>query len=43
MVKKQRYAILYGEFENEMKKDKHYFHLSEQGFKPPDFYKFSCP
>ena len=40
MVKKQRYAVLYGEFENEKKKYKHFFQNSEQGFEPQIFRNF---
>ena len=40
MVKKQRYTVFYGEFENEQKKDKKQFDLSEQGFKLQIFSNF---
>ena len=42
MVKKQRYAVLYGEFENEKKKDKKFFDLPEQGFEPQIFSNFTA-
>jgi hypothetical protein len=32
MVKKQRYAVFYGEFEKEQKKDKKKLDLLERGF-----------
>ena len=41
MVKKQRYAFSYGEFENEQKKDIQNFDLPERGFEPQIFNKFS--
>ena len=40
MVKKQRYAVFYGEFENEKKKGQKFFDLPEQGFEPQMFSKF---
>ena len=40
MVKKQRYAVLYGEFENEKKKNKKKFDLLERGFEPQIFSNF---
>ena len=40
MVKKQRYAVFYGEFENEQKKDKIFFDLPERGFEPQIFSNF---
>ena len=42
MVKKQRYAVFYGEFENEKKKRQKDFHLPEQGFEPQIFSNFSA-
>ena len=33
----QRYAVLYGEFENEKKKDKIYFDLPDRGLEPQIF------
>ena len=40
MVKKQRYAVFYGEFENEKKKGQKKFDLPEQGFEPQIFSNF---
>ena len=40
MVKKQRYAVLYGEFENEKKKEQKNFDLPEPGFEPKIFSNF---
>ena len=40
MVKKQRYAVFYGEFENEKKKGQKNFDLPEQGFEPQIFSNF---
>ena len=40
MVKKQRYAVFYGEFENERKKGQKKFDLAEQGFEPQNFSNF---
>ena len=40
MVKKQRYATFYGEFENEQKKDKNLFDLPELGIEPQIFSNF---
>ena len=37
MIKRQRYAVLYGEFENEKKKGKKIFDLPERGFEPQIF------
>ena len=37
MVKKQRYAVFYGEFENEKKKGQQIFDLPERGFEPQIF------
>ena len=37
MVKKQRYAVFYGEFENEQKKDKVFFWPTGAGIQTPDF------
>jgi hypothetical protein len=43
MVKKQRYAVFYGEFEKEQKKDKKKIGPSGAGIRNLDFQKFSCP
>ena len=43
MVKKQRYAICYGEFENKKKKEQKHFDLPEQGFEPRIFSHFPNP
>ena len=40
MVKKQRYAVFYGEFENEKKKGQKMFDLPERGFEPQIFSNF---
>ena len=40
MVKKQRYAVFYGEFEIEKKKGQKNFDLPEQGFEPHIFSNF---
>ena len=40
MVKKQRYAVFYGEFENEKKKGQKNFDLPERGFEPQIFSNF---
>ena len=40
MVKKQRYAVSYGEFENEKKKGQNFFDLPELRFKPQVFSNF---
>ena len=40
MVKKQRYAVFYGEFENEKKKGQQIFDLPERGFEPQIFSNF---
>ena len=40
MIKKQRYAVLYGEFENEKKKDRKFFDNAERGFEPQSFNNF---
>ena len=40
MVKKQRYAGFYGEFENEKKKGQKKFDLPERGFEPQIFSNF---
>ena len=40
MVKKQRYAVFYGEFENEKKKGQNFFDLPERGFEPQIFRNF---
>ena len=40
MVKKQRYAVLYGEFENKKKSNKKKFDLPERGFEPQIFSNF---
>ena len=40
MVKKQRYAVFYGEFENEKKKGRNFFDLPERGFEPQIFSNF---
>ena len=40
MVKKQRHAVFYGEFENEKKKGQQNFDLSERGFEPQIFSNF---
>ena len=40
MVKKQRYAVFYGEFENEKKKRQKIFDLPERGFEPQIFSNF---
>ena len=40
MVKKQRYAVFYGEFENEKKKGQKIFDLPERGFEPRIFSHF---
>jgi hypothetical protein len=37
---KQTYTVLYGEFENEKKKDKKKFDLQERGFEPQIFSNF---
>ena len=37
MVKKQRYAFFYVEFENEKKKGQKFFDLPERGFEPRIF------
>ena len=50
MVKKQRYAVFYGEFENEKKKGQKNFDLPERGYEPQIFsnfpahglFEFSC-
>ena len=42
MVKKQRYAVFYGEFENEKKNDKK-IDLPVWGFEPRIFSNFSRP
>ena len=42
MVKKQRYAVFFGEFENEKKKRTNIFDLPEQGFEPQIFSNFSA-
>ena len=38
MVKKQRYTVFYGEFENEKKKGQQKIDLLERGFEPQIFY-----
>ena len=40
MVKKQRYAVFYGEFKNEKKKGQKNFDLPERGFEPHIFSNF---
>ena len=40
MVKKQRYAVFYGEFENEKKKGQKTFDLPKLGFEPQIFSNF---
>ena len=40
MVKKQRYAVFYGEFENEKKKGQKNCDLPELGFEPQIFNNF---
>ena len=40
MVKHKDMQFFYGEFENEQKKDKHFFDLPEQGFEPQIFSNF---
>ena len=40
MVKKQRYAVFYGEFENEKKKEQNNFDLPERRFEPQIFSNF---
>ena len=40
MVKKQRYAVFYGEFENEKKKGQKFVDLLELGFEPQIFSNF---
>ena len=40
MVKKQRYAVFYGEFENEKKKEQKFFDLLERGFEPQIYQNF---
>ena len=40
MVKKQRYAVFYGEFENKKKKGQKNFDLPERGFEPRIFSNF---
>ena len=40
MVKKQRYAVFYEEFENEKKKGQKNFDLPERGFEPQIFSNF---
>ena len=42
MVKKQRYAVFYGEFENDKKKGQKFFDLPEQGFEYQIFSNFSA-
>ena len=42
MVKKQRYAVFYGEFENEKKKGQKSFDLPEWGVEPHIFSNFSA-
>ena len=40
MVKKQRYAVFYGEFENKNKEGQKIFDLPERGFEPQIFSNF---
>ncbi len=40
MVKKQRDAVFYGEFENKKKKGQKIFDLPERGFEPQIFSNF---
>ena len=40
MVKKQRYAVFYGEFENEKNKGQKNFDLPERGLEPQIFSNF---
>ena len=40
MVKKQRYAVFYGEFEKEKEKGQKIFDLPERGFEPQIFSNF---
>ena len=40
MVENKDMQFFYGEFENEKKKDKNFFDLPEQGFKPQIFSNF---
>ena len=40
MVEKQRYAVFYGEFENEKKTGQKFFDLPERGFETQIFSNF---
>ena len=42
MIKKKRYAVFYGEFENEKKKGQKKFELPERGFEPQIFSNISA-